>query len=378
MERETDAEAKRRGRLPRKRSELVREICQRIACGNFQPGSRLPTRTEFEDEFDLSSVTVQRAFDCLNEAGFVDPRGSNGTYVAERPPHLFSFALVMPEHPIRGCQPSFWQALAREASSIDNEGSYNLSVFWDVQINKKSADYQRLQQEVSEHRLGGIIFVSPPYYVSGSPILEEPIPHTGIMQEPITPDTPVVAPDYRSFMEQALEYLQSRGRRTIGVVSASLPGAKSPFELEQWHQAIAGRNLTTSPRWTQFVDPWCEQGVRNCVHLLMSHPEDRPDGLIIGDDNLLPHATAGLIAAGMRVPAQVKVVTHANFPWPTMAVTPVVRLGFDVRQILQSCIDNIVQQRQGKEAPAKTRIPAVFEHELKTDPGSNVEITSNI
>ncbi|MBS3763756.1 MAG: GntR family transcriptional regulator [Planctomycetes bacterium] len=76
MERETGAETKRRGRLPRKRSELVREICQRIACGNFQPGSRLPTRTEFEDEFDVSSVTVQRAFDRLNEVGLSNVPGT--------------------------------------------------------------------------------------------------------------------------------------------------------------------------------------------------------------------------------------------------------------------------------------------------------------
>ena len=51
------------------------------------------------------------------------------------------------------------------------------------------------------------------------------------------------------------------------------------------------------------------------------------------DDNLVPDATAGLVAADVRVPYDIEVVAHANLPHSTPSAVPARRIGFNVRQL---------------------------------------------
>src|SRR6185295_6183072 len=100
------------------------------------------------------------------------------------------------------------------------------------------------------------------------------------------------------------------------------------------------------------------------VHLLMHRNDTKcPDGLVIWDDNLVEHALIGLIAAGVRVPDDVAVVAHCNFPWPPPSVLPVTRLGYSIRQALRTCLDVLDRQRRGETVPPATKIPALFEEE---------------
>jgi DNA-binding LacI/PurR family transcriptional regulator len=123
--------------------------------------------------------------------------------------------------------------------------------------------------------------------------------------------------------------------------------------------------MTIRPHWVQGVHLAAPQLARNCAQLLMHAGQDeRPDALIISDDNLVEFATAGLIAAGVRVPDDLEVVAHCNFPWPTPSVVPVKRLGYEVSRVLKACLESIDLQRGGEAAPAATVIPAVFEDDI--------------
>jgi hypothetical protein len=65
----------------------------------------------------------------------------------------------------------------------------------------------------------------------------------------------------------------------------------------------------------------------------------------------------------VRVPDEVAVVGHTNFPWPTPSAVPVKRLGFNVRKILAVALDLIDQQRRNEQPPHLTTIRATFEDE---------------
>lgn len=98
--------------------------------------------------------------------------------------------------------------------------------------------------------------------------------------------------------------------------------------------------------------------------LFAQSPEMRPDGLWIMDDNLVPHATAGLLSAKVRGPEDVAVLAHANFPYPTTSLTPADRLGFDAREVLYACVDLVLRQRRGEPVPPARDVPARFANEL--------------
>jgi DNA-binding LacI/PurR family transcriptional regulator len=86
--------------------------------------------------------------------------------------------------------------------------------------------------------------------------------------------------------------------------------------------------------------------VQATAHLLMhSNQTERPDALLITDDNLIEPVTAGLVAAGVRVPDDLEIVAHCNFPWPAPTHLPITRVGYNVRRLLADCIASIDRQR---------------------------------
>ena len=349
------------------RGEIVLALRRRIASGEWASGSRLPTQLELRSEMKANIVTLGRAIDQLRLEGFLDTQGARGTFVSMHPPHLFRYALVFPSHPSQENWPRFWEALAKEAAAIGHEGELEIPVYYDVDKNLRGAsrDYERLQEDVLAHRLAGVIFASHPYVVDKTPILDEPgMPRVALMapQPADYPQLATVITSGDTLIERALDYLAAKGRKRLGVLSV-------PMVDGQYSDAIrrqaAARGLETRPYWMQSAGRDMPISAQTCIHLMMRDGQaDRPDALLVTDDNLVEYATAGLVCAGVRVPAEVDVVVHCNFPWPTPSVVPVRRIGFDSGQLLEACIGSINAQRQGGPLPSPVTVPAIFEDEL--------------
>src|SRR5438045_9168784 len=85
-----------RTRTPVKQELILSRVRRDIVEGKLQPGAQLPTRQELEQEFQVSSTTLQRALDRLIQDGFIYARGSMGTFVSERLPFVSNYRLVFP------------------------------------------------------------------------------------------------------------------------------------------------------------------------------------------------------------------------------------------------------------------------------------------
>ncbi|MFZ4398304.1 MAG: substrate-binding domain-containing protein, partial [Kiritimatiellia bacterium] len=127
--------------------------------------------------------------------------------------------------------------------------------------------------------------------------------------------------------------------------------------------ALAGEHgLTLRPQWIQAALPSAGPWIRQLGHLLVQGaPGERPDALVITDDNLVPELTAGLAESGV---ADLAVVAHTNFSYPTPSAVPVTRLGYDVATLVTTCMEFIGQQRRGEKPPALTLLPALWEGEV--------------
>lgn len=63
--------------------EQVRDgLAAAVRTGRLAPGDRLPTVRKLAEEVGLASNTVARAYRELEEAGVVETRGRNGTFVS--------------------------------------------------------------------------------------------------------------------------------------------------------------------------------------------------------------------------------------------------------------------------------------------------------
>jgi DNA-binding transcriptional regulator YhcF (GntR family) len=66
--------------------QLARVITERIASGEYPPGSRLPSMSAFAEESGLNMTTVQRAIRLLREQGTVRVVPGRGTFVPRARP----------------------------------------------------------------------------------------------------------------------------------------------------------------------------------------------------------------------------------------------------------------------------------------------------
>ncbi len=153
--------------------------------------------------------------------------------------------------------------------------------------------------------------------------------------------------------------MRQRGRTRLALLA--VPGHLGRFHA-QLRAGLEARGMSSEAHWLQLCSPGAPEGARYITHLLMHEQQrQRPDALIISDDNLVEHATVGLIAAGVRVPDDCDIVAYCNFPWPTPSMLPVRRLGYDARQLLTSAMDKIDRQRAGAPPAPRLDLPAHFE-----------------
>ena len=85
-----------------KQAYISDHLRRQIIDGQLSLGGRLPTQVQLAERFRVSGVTIQRALDRLTREGFIYTRGRNGTFVADRPPHLFSYGVVFRDAPSVG------------------------------------------------------------------------------------------------------------------------------------------------------------------------------------------------------------------------------------------------------------------------------------
>ena len=125
---------------------------------------------------------------------------------------------------------------------------------------------------------------------------------------------------------------------------------------------------STRPKTDQIVRHLSSQIVRGRwqagAQLMMKLPSaERPDALVIADDHLVESANAGLYAPGVRVPDDVTVDTHRNFPDHPPTAVPVRWVGASAGQLPETGLNLIVRRLDGDAVPATTIVPTVFERE---------------
>jgi len=331
-----------------------------IVSGIFRPGGRLPSHIDLVSRFGVSPVTIQHAMNQLIRDGFLYTLPRRGTFVVPDPPHLCHYAITFHEQPSQPTWQQFWTALHREAIALQQAGSLQLSTFYGIHGWKPGSDYQKLIALAARHQVAGLIFTSDPHTLADTPLLAEPgIPRVAVTASNGYEGVTAVDLDLDSYARRISAAL-APGRRVALLTTPTFPNDRLRALLCE-----SAEGLEMRPEWVLAVRVEDAEWARSAAYALMSADRRRrPNTVIITDDNLVPHATAGIAASGVRVPDDVYVVASSNFPWPTHSAVPARRIGYDVRAVLRTCIDIIDAKRAGREVARLFRIPAVWEDEL--------------
>lgn len=64
--------------------QIANEMSARIIEGEYQPGERLPSKTELAQLYSVSAATIEKVHIVLRERGLVIGHSGRGVYVAPR------------------------------------------------------------------------------------------------------------------------------------------------------------------------------------------------------------------------------------------------------------------------------------------------------
>lgn len=350
-----------------KQDYVLNEMRQRIVGGQYLPGSRLPLRRELEKEFDVSWLTIQRAFDRLREDGVVKPRGRAGTFVVDHPPHVCHYALVSSGATVLA--PWLSRVVDDLQAEAPDDDPCRITMYCDKGGDRLESSYRKLVDDIEAHRLAGVVFRGEIKPWANSPLVNtEGLPKVILGNPKVNLGVPRVCPDWSSFVDRAFDHLASAGARNVAVLTTTY----FPVGLETLVQGIRRRGMTTQPWWIQYVGgddnfitgPDSAQAVRHLTQLLVNpNQAERPDALLVVDDNMLGNVSDGIRATG-GTPDDLRVVCHYSHPYPVPCDIPVRRLGFDTRKLVGAALERIDQQRRGQAPVELSTLPALFEDEM--------------
>lgn len=346
-----------------KRAQLLNSFKQRLRAGKWAAGARLPTRTELIKTFKISPVTLQLVIDDLAQEGFVQSQGRGGTFVAAAPPFTRNFAFV-----INGLSDErhawlhFQRVIEAEASKFFG-GTERQAVFFYGIDKPLSTAITQLSQDVEAHKLAGVFFSSVPGFLTNSPLIAQthtPFVAVGSRNAALEKISLIKLGTDR-FFDDALKEIAAAGRRRVGLIT---PWEDPRQHLPEFNAKVKQHGLKTDARWCQYT-PHSIGGRRWAAHAVQAilSGSERPDALVIYDDNLIESSMEGLQAAGLAVPSECLVVAHTNFPWPIASPYPLIRIGVDVRKIVSAAVAEI-ERRQSNEAPREIRIPLQMQSEI--------------
>jgi len=347
-----------------KRSQLADAFKQHLRCGKWAAGSRLPTRTELVKSFKISPMTLQLVIDDLTRDGFVESRGRQGTFAVPTPPFTRNYAFV-----INGLSEErhtwihFWRVLEAEASKLFGDSQKQAVFFYGIDT-PLSTEMTRLAHEIESNQLAGVFFSRVPTFLAQSPLLSQK--HTPLVAVGSKSDSSqnlsLIKLGTDRFFEDALREIKAAGRRRVGLIT---PWEDPRQHLADFFSKAAQQGLETNPRWCQYA-PHSIGGRRwaaNAAQAIVTGTE-RPDALVIYDDNLIESTMAGLQAANCNVPSECLVVAHTNFPWPIASPYPLIRIGVDIRKLVLAAVSEI-DRRQTASDPHEIRIPLQTLNELE-------------
>ena len=343
--------------------EYITDTLRREILGEvFAPGTRLPVQGELAQRFRVGSGTITNVLQRLSREGFLTSKAGVGTIVQDDLPHLNNIAVALPVTRDGRHWSKFYTAIANAVPSIRAELGRPIRILEGLD-NPHSEARRDLIDLVQTHQVAGILFATSPHVLIDTPILNEPgVPRMAIMCQGVPMpgiDTRIVIGE--QFMDQALDYLASRGRRRIAIFDTR----HIPHDEPQLQQMLAARNMVCPPWWTFPLSIDLPVAARHVTRLMMRAGQaDRPDGLVVMNDNLVDETVAGLVAEGIKVPDDLEVVAHCNFPWPPVNILPIKRLGVDVCNLLRLGIDLIDRRRLGETVPQDIILPAVFEEAI--------------
>jgi DNA-binding LacI/PurR family transcriptional regulator len=352
-----------------KRDAITKALRAKISSGDYPPGSRIPIREELLEIYDASKGTLQTAINTLVEEGFLEACGSKGMIVAERPPHLFRMGMTIPGGD-SGSIDSIWPLFERTINELKKEGSpFDFDIYRGIGKESDEESWTRLLEDMENRRLAGLFFNNPKNVSRKSfhALCESGVPIAAFAKADEFPGEEFLRfkYDWSLLLRSALKRVKAAGRRRAALL------ANTEFNREQmefFKRELASSELESRPEDFQAatLSPQAIAWASNITRSVFRGPaSERPDALVVLNENLLPFALEALLSLSLKPGVDVEVVSHCNFPASTPPPSGTSRIGFDARATLRAVFKRLDLANRGKKADGGNAIEPIWENDYE-------------
>lgn len=313
-------------------------------------GDRLPSQNELAEEFGLSFLTVREALSVLAQEGVIERSRGRDTIVID--PHGGQYIAILSELDISHPRTSYHfrcvpQLLRQRLRSHGRQvrlcigtaipGADNSNAFI-----KGMSSCDELLEDLEAERVCGVVSVGETTRKFAAYLKTLGVPVVGC--DASLDDR--VSVDYEAIIATGMEYLLEQERRNIAFLGWQ--GAEQIARLAESY------GIKVRPEWVRCdLHPAAPAAGWEEFREIWNAGDRRPDGLLITDDLLFDDALHGMIAAGVKVPEELCVVTHVNRGGAFWSPFPVARLEVDSEAMAEAMAKIILALIERREPPER-------------------------
>jgi DNA-binding LacI/PurR family transcriptional regulator len=283
---------------------------------DMKPGDQLPSQNQMARTHDVSVVTIREAAAVLVAEGLLDRRRGSGTFrtdfdspKADNPwhsrPRTVGILLELDfAHP--ALSPFFPQVIQYLRAWLNQQEIRDRLYCGFVSPGGENAELNHkvlshLKDDVTCGELDALVVIAGSFDRRLSDMIGDLIVTVGGDQS----FTHRVFIDHRRLVQVAVDTLVARNRTRLGFIGW---GSSEAFK-----RSLRTHGLIPDPRWIRCdLEPSQPGSGWEEFREIWSAGPQRPDGLIFADDTLFHDARSAVVAAGVRVPEQLAIITHAN------------------------------------------------------------------
>ncbi len=318
---------------------------------------RLESEQALAKRFAVSSLTIREALAKLAEEGLIDRKHGSGTFVKKK---KSTVALLVAEWLFEGRATFFFMRLAQmlRENFMRQDYEVNLHLGKFEPWNRPGVNPSwPLVDEIQRGAISGVIAicVEPPAAWVEYALSKGIACVAGSNGLPYS-----VGSDNAAMVREGVRFICEKGRRNIAFFQwsrCSPQEEETGLFLRPFRAALAEHNLiyrrewvfgTLRPEepgsdWQAFLRLWENTGLR-------------PDSILVADDVLYREVAMALLCAGVRVPQDVLVVTHANRGSDIIYPFPTARLEYDPQDFANAMTDICLRLMRGENPPRKNVI----------------------
>jgi DNA-binding LacI/PurR family transcriptional regulator len=249
---------------------------------------------------------------------------------------------------------SFYNILRNEIQNYNKEGC-TFTIYDGLNGHTDEPDYIRLYEDMTDEKLAGVIFTTKPNLLFDTPLFKDILANKNLAKVAHSspnkfPELPIIDFEPEEMETNILDFLKKENVKKLAVVDLqeSLKKGSETTTQRKICKAIKNYDIDLPRCNFQVRHPELAERTDELVEMMLNCKEEQlPDALLIANDALVESATRGIIASGLKIPQDMIVISHCNFPGKPLSNVETSWYGLDVYKFMDLAIDIMKKQHNG-------------------------------